>query len=154
MEGTWSEKITKPSRSNGVTYLCFSIFCSIMQLIAVFDRRRFSLVQSHQPYLEMDFALRQEIYTNLEEKSVAYGLVNLTYPSFQRHYGFKCILSASDVVYSLVALLETSNDIAKKLGVQVGAAGYSASERWIWKDENQPFGGQSGFYLALDALSK
>lgn len=114
----------------------------------------FSLIQSNQPYYEMDFALRNDIYDKLEDKSVAYGLTDLSYPSFQRHYGFKCILSATDVVYTLTALLETSRDIATRLGVELEASGYSADERWIWKDDKNPFGGNSGFYLALDALSK
>ena len=112
----------------------------------------FSLAEAHQPYVHMNVDLRKDIYLRLEDNAVAYGLTNLTYRSFHRNYGFKCILSATDVVYSLTALLEAPPEVASKLGVELSLGGYTLEERNAFGADI--FGDLTGFYLAYDALDK
>ena len=100
----------------------------------------------------MDLALRRDIYERLEDSAVAYGLTDLTFPSFRRHFGYKCIMAASDVVYSLTALMEASADVARSLGVELNLSGYTMDERGAYDDD--VCGARNGFYLALDALEK
>lgn len=100
----------------------------------------------------MNVELRKDIYLRLEDNAVAYGLTDLTYRSFHRNYGFKCILSAADIVYALTALLEAPPEIASKLGVELSLCGYTLDERHAFGTD--VFGAQTGFYLAYDALEK
>ena len=88
-----------------------------------------------------------------------YGLSELTYPSFQRHYGFKCVLSAADVVYAITALLEAPPEVIKRLdvGAMSGGQGDGTTtlvERWLWNKANEAYGDRSGFFLAVDALNE
>jgi hypothetical protein len=112
----------------------------------------FSLSEAHQHYIHMHVDLRKDIYERLEDHAVLYGLTDLTYRSFHRHYGFKCIHSAADVVYSLTALLESSTDIAARLGVELSLSGYTLDERASLG--SNVYGSKTGFYLAYDALDK
>lgn len=114
----------------------------------------FSHAEANQPYLDMSIELRRDIYDRLEDKAVALGLEELTFKSYQRNFGYKCSLTASDAIYSLTALLEIPFDQALQLGVDLGLSGFSLQERWLWTSKSdEVIGGRSGFYLALDALS-
>lgn len=112
----------------------------------------FSLAEAHQDYIHMNIELRKDIYLKLEDHAVLYGLTDLTYRSFQRHYGYKCIQSASDAVYSLTALLEAPPEIGSRLGLATSLSGYTLEERNVFGAD--VYGNRSGFYLAYDALDK
>lgn len=59
-----------------------------------------------QPYSDMSLGFRRTLAAQLQVKGPQYGLRNMTFKSFYRQYGYRCRLSASDVAYSLSALLD------------------------------------------------
>ncbi|XP_044764128.1 cell division control protein 45 homolog [Coccinella septempunctata] len=66
------------------------------------------LAQSKQKFTSMDLQLRQEFHDSMEKLSEKYNLEDIVYPTFILRYGFTNTYSASDVVYMLLALLETA----------------------------------------------
>lgn len=113
-----------------------------MKLQSLFAKMGFSLVQARTPYLYMDIELRRDLIRKLSEHVGAFGLIDLTYPSFRRCFGFKCVLSAADVVHSLMALMECDDSLARHLQLQ-----------WSWKVASAARK-NGGFFRAFDALQK
>lgn len=66
------------------------------------------LAESRQMYYSMDLSLRKQFYGMMEKMSNAHNLLQMTYPSFMLHQGFKTRYQCADYVYSLVATLETN----------------------------------------------
>ncbi|KAI8089535.1 DNA replication pre-initiation complex subunit Cdc45 [Halteromyces radiatus] len=85
----------------------------------MFAKMGFSLQQCHQVYTHMDMDLKNILRTKIETVAPLYGLTDICFPSFSRTYGWKYRLSASDVVYALATLLETSPSAAAALGEPV-----------------------------------
>ena len=54
----------------------------------------------------MDLDLRNQILPLFEEKSEKYRLDEITYGSFSASFGFRHKFCASDIVYSIMALME------------------------------------------------
>ncbi|KAG1150007.1 hypothetical protein G6F37_002176 [Rhizopus arrhizus] len=121
----------------------------------------FKLEQCRQIYAHMDINLKNRLRAKIEEVSPHYGLTELSYPSFTRCYGSTCTLSASDMVYAISAMLETSPATAVRLG-----QGTNTSENKEWKElpinntDDEEVNREShrwwmkNFYQAHDALSK
>lgn len=65
------------------------------------------LVQAKQAYSSMDMVLRKEFHQMIEKLSEKYGLSEIVYISFTLQYGYRNRYSASDFVYSMLAMLET-----------------------------------------------
>lgn len=63
--------------------------------------------------------LKQMLRNKIEVVAPLYGLTDICFPSFTRSYGWECCLSASDVVYSLSTILETSPAAAIRLGIEI-----------------------------------
>ncbi|ORX59761.1 CDC45-like protein [Hesseltinella vesiculosa] len=82
----------------------------------MFAKMGFSLQQCHQIYTHMDMDLKNILRNKIETVAPLYGLTDICFPSFSRSYGWKYSLSASDVVYALATLLETSPSAAAVLG--------------------------------------
>lgn len=59
-------------------------------------------------YHSMDLSLRKQFYGMMEKMSNAHNLLQMTYPSFMLHEGFKTRYQCADYVYSMVATLETN----------------------------------------------
>lgn len=59
-------------------------------------------------YHSMDLSLRKQFYGMMEKISNAHNLLQMTYPSFMLHQGFKTRYQCADYVYSMVATLETN----------------------------------------------
>lgn len=108
----------------------------------------------------MDMDLKQMLRNKIEVVAPLYGLTDICFPSFTRSYGWECCLSASDVVYSLGTILETSPSAAIRLGATINwnekddqsledrednIVNGLGSERRTWWMRN--------FYTAYDALS-
>ncbi|KAI8378160.1 DNA replication pre-initiation complex subunit Cdc45 [Choanephora cucurbitarum] len=124
----------------------------------MFAKMGFSLQQCQQIYTHMDMDLKQTLRNKIEHVAPLYGLTDICFPSFTRGYGYECCMSASDVVYALSTLIETSPQAATRLGTSViheedeAALRPSASElvdglgfqRRNWWMQN--------FYAAYDAL--
>lgn len=56
----------------------------------------------------MDMQLRKEFHPTLEKLSTKYGLQDIAYASFILQYGYRNVYCASDIVYALLAILESS----------------------------------------------
>jgi cell division control protein 45 len=62
--------------------------------------------ESKQFYKEMDVRYKSKLHEKLTELAPRYNIPDIIFPSFERKYGFLTTLSASDVVYSMTALLD------------------------------------------------
>lgn len=109
----------------------------------------------------MDMDLKQMLRNKIEVVAPLYGLTDICFPSFTRSYGWECCLSASDVVYALSTILETSPAAAIRLGVNVNR---NASDDWQSTEDmdNTTVDGlgcdrrkwwMENFFTAYDALS-
>lgn len=67
------------------------------------------LVQSQQKFSAMDMELRQEFFSMIEKMADKYNLDQLIFTSFLLQHGFRNKFCASDVVYSMLALLESTS---------------------------------------------
>lgn len=65
------------------------------------------LVQAKQTFSSMDLVLRKEFYEMIEKLSEKYNLPDIVYGSFTLQYGYRNRYSASDYVYSMLAILES-----------------------------------------------
>lgn len=74
---------------------------------------RLPLAESRQMYNSMDLSLRKQFYGMMEKMSNAHNLLQMTYPSFMLHQGFKTRYQCADYVYSLVATLETDVSLSR-----------------------------------------
>lgn len=59
----------------------------------------------------MDLQLRKEFHESLEKLSEKYGLQDIVYASFTLQYGYRNKYCASDIVFALLAILESSVSI-------------------------------------------
>lgn len=111
----------------------------------------------------MNLELKQMLRNKIEVVAPLYGLTDICFPSFVRNYGWECSLSASDVVYSISTILETSPTAAAKLGVSLNW-NETTGEWQTEADSTQipenglPFGDRKkwwmrNFYTAYDALN-
>lgn len=77
-------------------------------ILDYFNFSRFPLVQSRQAFSSMDLQLRKEFHESLEKLSEKYGLQDIVYASFTLQYGYRNKYCASDIVFALLAILESS----------------------------------------------
>lgn len=77
-------------------------------LIFFFISFSLPLVQSKQLFNSMDLQLRQEFKESVQKFAEKYNLDDITYATFTLQYGYRNKYSASDIVYSLLAILEIS----------------------------------------------
>jgi cell division control protein 45 len=111
----------------------------------------------------MDLNLKQKLRDKLEIMAPLYGLTDICFPSFTISNGLNDCLSASDVMYSISTILETSPKTAETLGVSpywddlgnvwqtvsenpASDCGYPNGERSTWWVRN--------FFEAHDVLSQ
>ena len=84
---------------------------------------RFSLQQCQQAYAHMDMNLKRDLPAKLDSIAPEYGLVELSYPSFSRQFGFSLALSAADAVEGLSALLEAAQGVRLEVEREGGRGG-------------------------------
>lgn len=129
----------------------------------------FSLYQCQQVFTHMDMDLKKILRSKIDSVAPLYGLTDICFPSFSRSYGWRGQTSASDAVYSLSALLETSPEVAQRLGETVE---WNSGEQWGADPEDADKESGSGepetprpkkaknrwwlqnFYTAYDALDR
>ncbi|KAI9257527.1 DNA replication pre-initiation complex subunit Cdc45 [Helicostylum pulchrum] len=128
----------------------------------MFAKMGFSLQQCQQVYTHMDMDLKAALRQKIEVVAPLYGLTDICFPSFTRSYGWECCLSASDVVYALSTILETSPAAAVRLGASVN---WNESDDWQSSLESTDDTTVNGlgsdrrswwmrnFYTAYDALN-
>lgn len=90
----------------------------------------FSLEQCKQSYTHMDMDLKRTLKSKVEQISPEYGLFDISFPSFIRNFGYQSILSSSDVVECVSALLEVANGVRLDFGNEIGGAVWSGSKAW------------------------
>ena len=95
---------------------------------------RFSLQQCQQAWAHMDMDLKKHLPSKLESIGPEYGLVELSYPSFNRHFGFTLSsLSAADAVEGVSALLEAAKGVrleVDKEGGRNGGEWFGGTRTW------------------------
>ncbi|XP_063927342.1 cell division control protein 45 homolog [Zophobas morio] len=66
------------------------------------------VAQSQQSFESMDLQLRKEFHESLEKLSEKYNLEDLIFTSFVLQFGYRNKYCASDIVYAMLAILESS----------------------------------------------
>lgn len=126
MERKGKKAVTRPVGENGVSMFTLST-CN--RLIT-----SFSLQQCQQAYAHMDMDLKRHLPSKLDSIGPEYGLVELSYPSFTRAYGFTLAsLSAADAVEGLSALLEAAKGVRleiEKEGGRNGGEWFGGTRAW------------------------
>jgi len=69
---------------------------------------RLPLVQSRQKFSAMDLVLRQEFHSMIAKLADKYQLNDIVFASFVLQYGFRSRYCAADVVYAMLANLEST----------------------------------------------
>ncbi|KAG0099842.1 hypothetical protein BGZ93_005601 [Podila epicladia] len=89
------------------------------RLLALLAKMGFSLEECNQVFAHMSIDLKKILRDRIETVSPEYGLNEILYTSFTRSYGFRGLMSASDAVYAVTSLLETSPAASVALGYSV-----------------------------------
>lgn len=102
----------------------------------------FSLAQCQQSYSHMDTDLKRELRQKMEDIAPEYGLLELSYPSFVRSFGYKFQpLCAADVVDGVSALLEAAGGLRVDIeveGARNGGEWFGTGRQWVMRrDDNK-----------------
>ena len=110
-------------------------------MILILHLFRFSIAETQQTYSHMAKDLKLGLRQKLDQIAPEYGLVELTYPSFTRCYGYLSQpLSACDAVESVSALL----DIAGGIRMEVEVEGARNGGEWFGAGHVWEAGGREG----------
>ncbi|KAI9137153.1 CDC45 family [Paraphysoderma sedebokerense] len=106
--------------------------------------------QSLQLHHSLPSSIKSSLPKKLVEIGPQYNLPNITFPSFTKSYGFNFVVSASDVVYAVSALLEAScrgwEGLEGGVGLGLGFGGGMGDEEdgtKVW---------ERGWFAGYDAL--
>ncbi|KAL1944584.1 hypothetical protein VTO73DRAFT_3014 [Trametes versicolor] len=98
------------------------------RLTGLLAKMGFSITETQQPYSHMAKDLRLSLRQKLDQLAPEYGLVELSYPSFMRCYGYRSQpLSAGDAVEALSALI----DVAGGTRIEVEVEGTRNGGEWF-----------------------
>ncbi|KAI0780772.1 CDC45-like protein [Trametes elegans] len=98
------------------------------RLTGLLAKMGFSITETQQPYSHMAKDLKLSLRHKLDQLAPEYGLVELSYPSFMRCYGYRSQpLSAGDAVEALAALL----DIAGGTRIEIEIQGTRNGGEWF-----------------------
>ncbi|CAA7267899.1 unnamed protein product [Cyclocybe aegerita] len=98
------------------------------RLTGLLAKMGFSIPQTQQPFAHMDMDLKKNLIQKLNDIAPEYGLVELSYPSFMRCYGFHSQpLSAADAVEGISVLL----DVAEGIRMEVEIEGTRNGGEWF-----------------------
>ncbi|KAI9238593.1 MAG: CDC45 family [Podila humilis] len=89
------------------------------RLLALLAKMGFSLEECNQVFAHMSIDLKKILRDRIETVSPEYGLNEILYTSFTRSYGYRGLMSASDAVYAVTSLIETSPAASVALGYSV-----------------------------------
>ncbi|KAK7693669.1 hypothetical protein QCA50_003239 [Cerrena zonata] len=111
------------------------------RLSGLLAKMGFSIPETQQPYQHMAKDLKQMLRNKLDQIAPEYGLVELSYPSFTRCYGYRSQpLSACDAVEALSALL----DVASGIRLEVEVEGARNGGEWFGAGRLWELGGHEG----------
>ncbi|KAF5387120.1 hypothetical protein D9615_001632 [Tricholomella constricta] len=89
------------------------------RLTGLLAKMGFSIPQTQQPYSHMDMDLKKDLLQRLNDVAPEYGLVELSYPSFMRSYGYRSQpLSAADAVEGISALMDVASGVRLEVEVE------------------------------------
>ncbi|KAG7086638.1 hypothetical protein E1B28_002580 [Marasmius oreades] len=89
------------------------------RLTGLLAKMGFSIPQTQQPFTHMDMDLRRTLVQKLNDVAPEYGLVELSYPSFMRCFGYRTQpLSAADAVEGISALLDVAGGLRMEIEVE------------------------------------
>ncbi|KAF8636486.1 hypothetical protein AX17_003301 [Amanita inopinata Kibby_2008] len=89
------------------------------RLTGLLAKMGFSIPQTQQPYPHMDMDLKRTLIDKLNDVAPEYGLVELSFPSFIRCYGYRTQpLSAADAVEGLSALLDVAGGVRMEVEIE------------------------------------
>ncbi|XP_006458240.1 hypothetical protein AGABI2DRAFT_199684 [Agaricus bisporus var. bisporus H97] len=98
------------------------------RLTGLLAKMGFSLSQTQQSYTHMDMDLKRALVDKFNETAPEYGLVELTYPSFVRCYGYRSQpFSAADATEGISALI----DVAGGLPLEIEVEGTRNGGEWF-----------------------
>lgn len=95
-------------------------------LQGMFAKMGYSLSQCQQSYAHMDMDLKRTLRSKVESIAPEYGLFDLSFASFVRAYGYQSVLSASDCVESISAVLEVATGVKLDFHALHGGNGMSS----------------------------
>ncbi|KAG6854915.1 hypothetical protein C0991_009738 [Blastosporella zonata] len=91
------------------------------RLTGLLAKMGFSIGQTQQPYAHMDMDLKRDLVQKLNDVAPEYGLVELSYPSFMRCFGYRSQpLSAADAVEGISALMDVAGGV--RIDVEIEGA--------------------------------
>ncbi|KAG0006620.1 hypothetical protein BGZ65_005965 [Modicella reniformis] len=130
------------------------------RLLALLAKMGFSLEQCNQVFAHMDIDLKKILKDRLESVAPEYGLNEILYTSFTRSYGYRGLVSASDVVYAVTSLLEASPEAQVALGhrseriteVPLGAGVSSDADSGQDDSQGRISWWHTNFFRACDSL--
>ncbi|KAG0002365.1 hypothetical protein BGZ80_005990, partial [Entomortierella chlamydospora] len=130
------------------------------RLQALLAKMGFSLEECNQVFAHMSIDLKRILKDRLESVAPEYGLNEILYTSFTRSYGYRGLMSASDVVYSVTSLLESSPEALVALGYRSERIAEDALSKNVAADTNgekeeaggSPSWWHSNFFKACDSL--
>ncbi|KAJ7197149.1 CDC45-like protein [Mycena pura] len=108
------------------------------KLTGLLAKMGFSIQQTQEQYAHMDKDLKKTLVQKLNDIAPEYGLVELSYPSFRRSFGYRSQpLSAADAVEGISALL----DVAGGIRIEVEVEGARNGGEWfgggkLWEAPN------------------
>ncbi|KAF7978677.1 hypothetical protein HWV62_44921 [Athelia sp. TMB] len=89
------------------------------RLTGLLAKMGFSIPQTQQPYAHMDIDLKTSLRSKLDAIAPEYGLLELSYASFIRCFGYRSQpLSAADAVEGISALLDVAGGIRVEIEVE------------------------------------
>ncbi|KAJ7273195.1 CDC45-like protein [Mycena rebaudengoi] len=104
------------------------------KLTGLLAKMGFSIPQTQQPYPHMDMDLKKTLVQKLNDIAPEYGLVELSYPSFMRCFGYRSQpLSAADAVEGISALLDVAGGIRMEVeieGARNGGEWFGGGKVW------------------------
>ncbi|KAI9510893.1 CDC45-like protein [Russula earlei] len=104
------------------------------RLTGLLAKMGFSVPQTQQLYAHMDMDLKRELRDKLDAIAPEYGMIELTYPSFVRCYGYHMQpLSAADAADALNALLDAATGVRIEVeadGVRNGGEWFGGARVW------------------------
>ncbi|KAI4525803.1 CDC45-like protein [Schizophyllum commune Loenen D] len=114
------------------------------KLTGLLAKMGFSILETQQPFYHMNMELKRDLVDRLEATAPEYGLLELSYPSFFRCYGYRLHpLSAADAVEGLAALLDVAGGVKMEVeieGARNGGEWFGAGRVWELHDEGREYG--------------
>ncbi|TFY59472.1 hypothetical protein EVJ58_g5762 [Rhodofomes roseus] len=136
------------------------------RLTGLLAKMGFSIPETQQPYSHMAKDLKLSLRHKLDQIAPEYGLVELSYPSFTRCYGYRSLpLSAADAVEAVSALLDVAGGVRMEIeveGARNGGEWFGGGHVWNGgrqgrrrdeERENIPPGGAASVVKTSNALA-